>query len=197
MNMLLVTAELLEARGMCEDPVQKFQEAHPRGIDITALWSDNEEYVDQAWNQLLAEFGPHIGWAIAAGILPAAIWADLRQADLHHVNLTGADLRQASFHEANLAEAILRRVNAVQGDFLNADMCHADLRGANLRNAVLTRANLYRADLRQADLSGASLDAATLTGAHLADVNWTDATWDEDTIWPQDFKGRALLQNLI
>ena len=65
--------------------------------------------------------------------------ADLRNADLRSVDLSGAYLRSADFRGANL---------------LNADLSGADLRGAYLLNANLLNADLRGANLLNADLSG-------------------------------------------
>jgi hypothetical protein len=97
---------------------------------------------------------------------------DLRKADLHEAELSGAklsravlidaDLHQACLKEANLAGANLRRA-----DLRNTDLQRANLHGATLAKTDLREANLSGADLREADLREARLPGAILEGANL------------------------------
>ena len=81
---------------------------------------------------------------------PDGVIADLRDADLHGIDLSGESLN------------------------------FADLRGADLRGANLSRACLYQADLSWADLRGAYLVGAILYSANLYMVKWTGAIVDEN-----------------
>ena len=96
--------------------------------------------------------------------------ADLRNADLRSVDLSGAYLRSADLSEADLSEADLRGA-----DLRNADLCGVDLSGAYLRSADFRGANLLNADLRGADLRGAYLLNADLLNADLRGANLLNA----------------------
>jgi len=91
--------------------------------------------------------------------------ADLRGADLHDADLSGANLRGADLHDANLRGANLRGAD-LRGAYLRG----ANLSGANLRDADLRGANLSGTDLRGADLRGANLSGAL--GLEFASLSW-------------------------
>ena len=71
--------------------------------------------------------------------------ADLRDADLRHVDLSDADLRYADLSDADLSDANLR-----YADLRHASLCHTNLKGADLSDADLIGANLRGADLHRA-----------------------------------------------
>ena len=98
----------------------------------------------------------------------------------NHLN----DREIINLNDADLPNAMLKRVNLSGGDFVgtrftNSDLTMADFRGANLAVAKLiavslTRACLIGTDLRwanlaQADLSGTDLTDARLQGADLGE----------------------------
>jgi uncharacterized protein YjbI with pentapeptide repeats len=68
--------------------------------------------------------------------------ADVIQAHLRRVNLSGADLSKANLNGANLSEADLSGANLSEADLGGANPVKADLNGGNLSWAKLTRANL-------------------------------------------------------
>lgn len=76
--------------------------------------------------------------------------ANLRCAELNHLNLSGVNLGWAKLNLANLS---------------GANLSGADLTAACLRDANLSGANLSGANLSRADLSGANLDDAIINGA--------------------------------
>ena len=158
-----ITAEMLQQNfGACRDTaLTRFRREYPQGLDISPLWGTPEE-ADVLWHQLLSDWGPWIGWAIRAGVLPARIRARLYRADLEEADLGGTDLREADLRGANL--------------------CRANLYRANLRWA-----NLAGADLRWVTLAGADLRGAHLRGATLIGVNLNGARWDSTTLWPEGF----------
>lgn len=93
--------------------------------------------------------------------------ADLRGADLSHVNLREANLRGADLSNANLRNANLRETNLCYADLRGADLSYANLRGTLLSNAKLCRADFSGVDLSGADLSFADLSFANLSFADL------------------------------
>jgi hypothetical protein len=96
---------------------------------------------------------------------------DLRVADLSGANLNGADLSGANLRVADLRNADLSGANLSGANLRDADLRNADLSGANLDNADLTDADLTDADLYDADLTDADLSGANLSGADLGGVN--------------------------
>ncbi len=81
--------------------------------------------------------------------------ANLRGADLAHVDLKGVDFNRANLYGADLT---------------GANLSEADLSGANLYSANLNDVDLTRANLARANLCGASLEGANLWGAALTRV---------------------------
>lgn len=111
-------------------------------------------------------YGEQLGYAVqcAYNVDPnggALVDADLRSANLSHMNLDGANLIDADLCGANLSRAILD----------NANLSYANLRGAHLPRASLMYANLCGANLSYAVLVGASLPYANLRDASLFDAN--------------------------
>lgn len=101
---------------------------------------------------------PHLAWLASQGLptrydVPAGtvpVRADLRDAKLSGVKLSGANLRHAKLSGADLSRA----------DFRGAVLCYANLSDANLSNA-----NLGCADLSNTHLYDVNLSNANLTGA--------------------------------
>jgi uncharacterized protein YjbI with pentapeptide repeats len=92
---------------------------------------------------------------------------NLARADLHGALLTRAMLGRANLREADLRQADLQQAILEEADLQDADLQHADLRGAYLGAASLQRANLYATNLRQAMLLGTNLRQAQLGRADL------------------------------
>jgi len=110
----------------------------------------------------------------------------LVKADLQGADLRGADLQRAQLQKANLlrarkphrADARLRDVILEEADLQGATLAEDILAGDNLRRANLQWADLTGADLTGADLAWARLTGAHLTGAHLTRSNlfWAHLT---------------------
>jgi Pentapeptide repeats (8 copies) len=107
---------------------------------------------------------------------------DLRLANLHEVNLSGANLRRAILSEASdlreasdLSEANLSGADLSGADFNGADLSGADLRLANLHGVNLSGADLRLANLHEVNLSGANLRRANISEANLLKTNLTGA----------------------
>jgi uncharacterized protein YjbI with pentapeptide repeats len=83
--------------------------------------------------------------------------ADMRNANLHQLDLTVADLSGAYVQDADLGRASL-----AGADLSKANMIHANLSGANLLGIYLSRAMLFGAKLTGADLTRANLQGAIL-----------------------------------
>jgi uncharacterized protein YjbI with pentapeptide repeats len=142
-------------------------------------------------------------WVCIAGNLLGpyvdASGAQLADADLQGLVITGAEL-----NDANLASANLRNISGVSARLFNSVLTGADLRGANLnqadlRDAVLTGVlftgatleysllgpdvssldlsgvDLHAADLFEASLAGSDLAGADLSGSELAGTDLTNA----------------------
>lgn len=77
--------------------------------------------------------------------------ADLSEAQLFGVDLSGADLSAANLEQADLFVAVLARV-----DFTGSNLIGADLRGALLYNSKFDAAILAKTDLKDANLSSES-----------------------------------------
>jgi hypothetical protein len=92
--------------------------------------------------------------------------ANLRDAHLCCVDLSGAGLVRAQVAGADLQDADLRCVNAQRASF----------RGADLRGAKIVAAELSGADLSLADLAGATLEQADVTADQIRRArNWRQA----------------------
>lgn len=101
-------------------------------------------------NRVLTE---HALWLKTDGLVGTQ--ANLPDASLGSVNLSGANLRFANFQRAWLVDV---------------DFSKADLRGANFSSAILTGANLRGAQLSQTDFG-----FADLSHTNLVDVSFESA----------------------
>jgi uncharacterized protein YjbI with pentapeptide repeats len=81
------------------------------------------------------------------------------------VGLSGADLRNANLRHLNLAKAALDGAILEKADLRNSKLSNSDLGGTYLSEADLSNAELKGASLVNADLSGANLNDADLNGA--------------------------------
>lgn len=136
----------------------------------------------QAWNLKVAK-GPKkfrkanlaeakLSHVVLSGLdLTAAVFDE---ATLYQAHLEGTILADASLKKANLKSARLDRASLEGADLTDADLSKANLSCANLQRANLTGAKLDKADLAFADLRGADLTAASLAAANLMGVS-TDA----------------------
>jgi len=95
--------------------------------------------------------------------------ADLSDADLFVINLSGADLSRANLRKANLFQANLSGANLTLTVLTAANLFKADLSGANLEKAFLDDGT----DLSFADLSGSNLQGTFLKGTNLQGTNAT------------------------
>ena len=105
---------ILVAHDACASGLADYDAASDEDVAPFLRWS--------MASQLAAIQGPlrkYVGWAWAAGVLPA--WA-LRGANLAGTNLTGASLARADLYGADLAEA---------------NLAGADLRSACLAEAIM------------------------------------------------------------
>ena len=99
--------------------------------------------------------------------------ADLSCTSMIRANLSGADLSGADLSHTHLFHANMSSENAKQSFLFNADALYTDLSGANLsyaflKYADLSGAHLRNANLRGADLGGTDLRRANLMGADLS-----------------------------
>ncbi|HEY9295521.1 MAG TPA: pentapeptide repeat-containing protein, partial [Phormidium sp.] len=103
--------------------------------------------------------------------------ADLSEADLHRVILTGADLS-----DANLNNADLSRANLTGAYLLKTSFRKAYLLRANLEDALMLRADLSEANLRGANLKRADFSAAYLSDTTLSETDLTGALFLESSL---------------
>ena len=115
---MIIDLDMLVRFGACKLQRDEFAARFPNGLDVSGLWGTAEER-STTWRILLADefLRRNAGWAIANGLVPARITANLRGANLTDANLWGANLTDADLRGANLTRA--------------------DLRGANLTDAIM------------------------------------------------------------
>lgn len=138
-------------------------------------------------NWVIAQRGwdvTHDSYAVKYVLTPqgiSAVDADLREAilgrlDLSGVSLRRADLRDTNLVHANLSGADLVDINLSEADVGYADLSHANLHSATLLGAHMREAILTDATLRYGDLRGASLPLVNLSGADLVGVKFDSST---------------------
>jgi uncharacterized protein YjbI with pentapeptide repeats len=125
--------------------------------------------------------------------------ANLKGADLSFANLSEADLSRVNFSKANLSyaylnSAYLHRANLIGANLNRAYLSDASLGGANLSNANLNRVTLIRASLMgvtlcRANLSKANLSQVHLNHANLSGANLSDANLSGAQALDTDFSG--------
>ena len=115
---MIIDLDMLVRFGACKLQRDEFAARFPNGLDVSGLWGTAEE-CSTTWRILLADefLRRNAGWAIANGLVPARIRADLTGANLTDADLTGADLTDA--------------------DLTGANLTGADLTGANLTDAIM------------------------------------------------------------
>ena len=109
--------------------------------------------------------------------------ADLKEAYLSGVDLSGADLRKANLEGADLEGAELRGAYLEGANLDGAYLEGANLEGADLEGAELREANLSGADLEEANLEGADLREANLSGVRgvLSQTDFIKANFERTT----------------
>ena len=106
-----------------------------------------------------------------------------RMLDLREADLRGADLTHVNFRAAILIEADFRNVRLNHAKFQGANLTLADFRCANLQNADLQGTSLGLADFRGADLTCTNLQNAELNGA--------DFQWGPIRLTSEGFQGAS------
>ena len=102
------------------------------------------------------------------------VGADLSDAFLQGVDLSGANLLRANFRSCDIRDGSFVGSRLEFADLTSANLRHADLRKADLQNANLEDADLFGADLGQSDLSGARLSKADLRNTDLHGIKWRE-----------------------
>jgi hypothetical protein len=110
------------------------------------------------------------GWLRDGSLRSVSLFgANLQEAELIAVDLSGTVLTRANLRLANLQNAMLDGADLTLADLSGANLSVADLRHACLVGAKLNSTNLQRADLEGADLTTADLQSAVgVTDAQLA-----------------------------
>jgi uncharacterized protein YjbI with pentapeptide repeats len=101
-------------------------------------------------------------------ITPDLSGADLSQANLIMMNLSGADLSGAEMNFAVFSMAELIGANLSEAKLMRANLNLVNLYGANLSRANLSFAELGNADFRMTNLRGAELSYAFLCGSNFS-----------------------------
>ena len=140
---MIIDLDMLVRFGACKLQRDEFAARFPNGLDVSGLWGTAEER-STTWRILLADefLRRNAGWAIANGLVPARITANLRGANLTDAtlwgaNLWGANLTCANLTDANLTDANLRGANLTDANLWGANLTGADLWGANLTDAIM------------------------------------------------------------
>lgn len=143
-------------------------------------------------------------------IKPDVSHADLRDKDLHGIDLRHTKLTDVKLFGSNLKEAVLTGSDLEEGDLRHTDFSKANLQGAflkaarfadanlrnsNLRGAVLTSANLNRADLNEASMRSAFLNRACLVGTKMNDVELIGANFEEAELGQAHHRNRTTLRH--
>ncbi len=108
--------------------------------------------------------------------------ADLSDAQMKAVNLTGANLSHVLMNRTNLVLANLNSADLSYARLVGANLSSTKLVGANLQaaslsDASLTGANLGEASLNQVDLHAARLSRVSALGTRLQSANLTKSDW--------------------
>lgn len=102
--------------------------------------------------------------------------ASFYDADLRDANLSGLDLSGAEFTGADLRGANLTRSDLTDATLTGADLGNARLEDTVLRGADLTGADFPGALLQGVSLAGQALQGSDMSGATLIKVDLEDAT---------------------
>lgn len=131
-----------------------------RGRDMGGMHAPNAKmqgFQGQHGNFKNANFrGADLGFANFAGADLSG--ADLRDTNMHHVDLTGANLEGARFTKTSKRQATLYHADARDANFKNAKMSRTRLTGMDARDANFKYANVKRSVQDGANFRGANLD---------------------------------------
>jgi uncharacterized protein YjbI with pentapeptide repeats len=117
---------------------------------------------------------------------------DLRGANLHKAQLSGAALVGAHLEGADLGSAKLEKADLRGAHLSQADLVQANLNGADLREAHLEGAYVVEAQLEKADLGAARLDGAYLGGANLQHADLSGAHLEGAYLYKAKLDGACL-----
>jgi uncharacterized protein YjbI with pentapeptide repeats len=118
--------------------------------------------------------------------------ADLSDANLTHADLNGANLHWAILNRSRLFQAELNNVSLEAAEIRMAELSLAKLNSANLQGADLSESILVDAELNQAVLSGATLSEAKLIRAHLNKADLTIAKLNEADLFDAEMNNAIL-----
>ena len=104
---MIIDLDMLVRFGACKLQRDEFAARFPNGLDVSGLWGTAEER-STTWRILLADefLRRNAGWAIANGLVPARITADLWGANLTDANLTDANLWGANLTRDDIAVTV-------------------------------------------------------------------------------------------
>lgn len=105
--------------------------------------------------------------------------ANLRDADLRHVNFTRSCLSMAEFHNSDISHADFHYADAGSIKCFNATIISANFRGADINYGNFSKTNLARTDLTNASIHNAQFKEAYLRGANFSGTNLQDTNFTD------------------
>ena len=191
--------ELLERGGFFED-FNWWKEVSPKKASKESFKLWLADYFEEQTMDIQKVLEQHKIWVDSNG--KEGERADLSDATLINLDLSGVDLRGAQLRDINLSGADLRNTNLSDADLTDANLRGAWLMGATLEHANLSETNLSNADLTDANLSsarlmGASLKCADLYGANLSGTNLIDADLSGTILNCADLKSADLMYSKL
>ena len=151
--------------------------------------------------------GPNVNWSDCQMEGSVFDEADLRNARMRNVNLTGSSIKNTNLSHSDLAYGNYSLVNFQYSNLSNSNLLGSVLRNANLSNtnmlnanlsfAVLQGTNLAYANLQNAILSNADLSGANITGINLSGAKLANTIWVDQRICSIDSVGECIFVETV
>lgn len=147
------------------------------GASINQTSINNSTLVGIKSGGLVGKFQQVTGARVQNGyiLVPGAnlAGADLRNADLSHLNLDEADLSGAILRGADLSNSSMTDADLTGADFTSANLTNSWLRGTLMVNTNFTFADLTGVQLYDNTVSFSKFNGANLTDANLSNTHIT------------------------
>ncbi|HFS5794219.1 TPA: pentapeptide repeat-containing protein [Citrobacter werkmanii] len=110
---------------------------------------------------------------------------DLYKADLKNANLSHLNLKNILFSEADMSGANLSHADLEEADMSNVNLQDANMSNVNLKDADMRDANLKGANLRESTIEGADFENACLVGTDFrqTDLSLIERNSDDGEQW--------------